>query len=299
MSDSRNIADVLKDDGHRAGTIQNMPREMYDSLHRLNFSSVKEGLLGAFDVDTGMIKETYEQTRPDPTVSQQDSFDSGNLMHLIVLQPELIVDRVAVWRGGDRRGRDWETFKIEHAGKTIMKEAEVRAVQFACREFRQIPRIRELLQPCDTEVTVLVKEGPFFCKCRIDGVTRADRDLCVIVDPKTSRHGNDEHSVLTTIRKFRYREQLGIYARWLTAATGREVDAVYLLFLSLPPQRLGAAVVKITTMALEWGANRVLDAMEQLHESIETDRWPVFCGDYISDVSSFEMDDVEIEGLEA
>jgi hypothetical protein len=294
----RSIRDVLKDDGIKTGAVLNMSREQYEAIPRMNFSTLKTGLIGIDDVDVSLIRETYEGEAPQPLQTQQDAFDRGSLTHMVLLQPELLVDRVAIWKGDRRQGAEWQAFQEENAGKIIVREADARVVQQACREFRSMPRIRELLRPCDTEVAVFVKEGRIYCKCLLDGVSRADSGLTVIIDPKTTRNGIDERSVMSSIRRFRYREQMGIYRRWFEAATGRKVDAVYLLFLSLPPQRIGAAVVKLTTAALQLGEARVLAALERLEESLDSDHWPKFCGDYLCDVSEWEIGDVELEGFE-
>lgn len=293
---SRDIKDIRNDDGRKTGVTLNMPREQYAAIPRMNFSSLKAGLLGSFDIDPVMIRETFEETRPAPTNDQQDSFNKGTLAHLILLQPELLVDRVAVWQGRERRGQSWDAFSTEHRGKMIMRECDVRAVQHACREFRQVPEVRDLLRPCDTEVAVCAKVGEVYCKGLLDAVTRDG--LCVMIDPKTTSRGIDDRSVKYAISDFKYREQMGFYSQLYQLATGREIEQVYLLFISLPPQRIGIRLVRVTTSALQWGWSRCLQALERVEECIRDDRWPTFFANDIADVSEFEIGDVELKGFE-
>ena len=286
MSTDRNIRDVITDDGQR-GIVLNMPREKYTAIQRMNCSRLVEGLLGPFEIDPVGVRDAFENTRAEPKSSQQDSYDRGTLAHLILLQPEQLVDRVAVWKGKTRHGSEWEAFENEHSGKLIMRPADVADVQRACREFRKTKQVNDLLRPCDTEVAVFSQEGGIFCKGSIDAVTRAG--LCVILDPKTVGVGIDSETVRRQIRKFHYREKMAMYARWYTAATGREVDAVYLIFISLPPQRIGVRLVKLTTAALQWGEARMLAVLRAVKECIAKDDWPTFFADDFADVSPWEL----------
>lgn len=284
---TRSIKDILTDDGRQNGIVRDMPREEYFGLRRMNASCLVTGLLGSQDIDPAMIKETFEQSRPAPSQSLADSFDRGTLAHLILLQPEMIAGRIAVWEGGDRRGQEWEDFKAANDGRLIMKAADVRAVQYACREFRQVDAVNTLLVPCDVEVAVFAKEGAIHCMGMIDAVTKSGR--CVILDPKTTSKGIDADSVRYAIKDFHYRERLGIYRRWYQMATGREVEAVYLIFLSLPPNRIGIRLVKLTTAALEWGEARMLAALAAVEECLANEKWPTFFANGIADVSPFEI----------
>lgn len=294
----RNIRDVLENDGHKSGIVTHMPRAVYDSLKRMNFSTAKTGLVGVEDVDASVVKENYEGRRMPVSQDLQDSYDRGTLMHLILLQPEEIAGRVAVWAGKNRSGHEWDAFEQENAGKLIVRQSDVRDVQSACREFRRMPLVRDILKPCDTEVAVLVKEGNIYCKAMIDAVTREGDGLCIMLDPKSTRTGIDSATVMRTIRKLNYREQMGLYARWFKMATGREIDQVYLLFVSLPPQRIGVRHVRLTTSALQFGEARMLAVFHELEQCLAADEWPAFCADDICDVSEREIGDVQLEGFD-
>ena len=290
---TRKISDILRSNEHTGTIVRNMPREAYNAVSAMNVSTVKPGLVGSKDIDTTMIRDVYEGHRRDPSRAQQDSFDRGTLAHLILLQPEMIPGRVAVWKGGRRVGNEWDAFERENAGKLIMKEADVRDVQAACRSFREVKEVNDLFRPCDTELSVFWQEGDVYCKGMLDAVTRQGE--CVVIDPKTIITGIDERSVRRQIEKFHYREQLGFYKRGYENVTGRIVDKVYLVFISLPPQRLGVRLEPITDAALEWGADRVLKAIKQVRHCIETDEWPVFFASGVCDLSSNEEIEIEVE----
>lgn len=295
----RNIRDVLVDHGLMNKVVKGMRREQYDAINAMNFSSLKESLIGAFDIDPVLGRDAYEQTRLAPSQDLQDSYDRGTLLHLILLQPEEIAGRVAVWDGKTRHGAAWEEFKAHHTGKLVMTARDVRDVQTACRAVRSIPEVRDLLRPCDTEVAIFTKEGSIFCKCLIDAVTREGEGLCVMYDPKSTRNGIDERSVDRQIDNLKYHEQLGWYRRcWNKANPNRPIEKAHLIFVSLPPQRAGVHVKTLTTAAMQWGELRVLQALERLEECLLKDEWPTYYRNTISDVRPWQIDDdMEFQGV--
>lgn len=298
MYDVRNIADILIDDGRPNGVVLHMPRAgCYETLSRMNFSTLKKGFVGTEDIDPALIREAFEEREPPPSQDLQDSYDRGTLLHLILLQPEEIAGRVAVWQGKTRSGHEWEAFKRDNPKKLIMKASDVRDVQMACREFKRMKLVRDILRPCDTEVTVLTKEGNVFVKAMLDAVTREGDGLCMMVDPKSSRNGISHRAVMRTIETMFYREQMGSYVRWFKSATDRDIEQVFLLFVSLPPQRIGVRRVRLTTEDLQFGASRMLAAMAAVEQCLKTGEWPAFCVDDICDIYNPGLDDLEIEGI--
>lgn len=293
----RNIADILIDDGLR-GVMRDIPAEKYHRIARLSVSIIKPGLVGHDEVDPVVIRDTFEGTVDPPERAKQDSYDRGTYTELVLQQPENIAGKVAVWDGPRRDGKEWDQFCVEHSGKLIMRAKDVRELNSVCREFRRVPEVNKLLRPCDTQTQVFVKEGSVYCRGMLDAVTRKGEGLTTILDLKTIGAGDlDQVTVERQIRKFHYREQLGIYRRWFQETTNRDVEAVYLVFIALPPQRAGIRLEKVTTMALEWGERRILDAIKRVEECIQTDTWPMFFASDICDVAQWELGDLDMEGL--
>lgn len=293
----RSIKNVIVDHGRVGTIVKGMRREQYDSINGMNFSSLKVSMIGGEDIDPTLAKQEYEKKRIPPSRDLQDSYDRGTLMHLILLQPEEIAGRVAEWTGKTRHGKAWDEFQVEHRGKLIMRTEDIRDVQDRCRMFRNDQRVRDLLRPCDTEVAVFSQEGKIYTKALIDAITREGDGLRVMMDPKSIRKGGiNERSVDWAIRDCWYKEQMGWYWRCLRKS-GIEVDKVKLLFVSLPPQDPGVYIKTLTTAALQLGEARVVAAFERLEECIDRDLWPMFVGDGICDVSSWEVDDLDIEGI--
>ena len=290
----RSIRDVLVDD-ERTGAVRGMPRQVYGIAKRMNATSLKAGLIGSHEIDPVLIREAYENTRPDPSASLQDSFDRGTLAHTILLEPEKLVELIAVWKGDRRAGAEWKEFNEANVGKLIMRDADVREVQRACRAVRSIQPVNELLRrKHETELAVFGKVSRTYCKGLIDSITTDDEPV-TLIDLKTTATGIDEDSVMRAIRKLRYREQLALYAHLYEQATGKQIETVILLFVSLASE--GVQLVKLTTSARQFGLARMVAAIEAVERCIESDDWPVFFGQSICDVSNFEADDLDIEGI--
>lgn len=296
VTHERNIRDVLVSDDPRNEAVANLPRKQYAAMPRMNASSLKAGMIGSSDIDPTLIRAAYEMRRPEPSSELQASYDRGTLTHLMLLEPENLVDGVAVWKGDRRAGTEWKQFNEVNRGKLIMREADVREVQQACRAVRSISQVNALLRrPRATELAVFGKCSKTYLKGLIDSVTTDDGPV-TLIDLKTTSHGIEEESVLRTIRKLHYREQLALYRELYQQATGREVEAVYLLFVALDV--VGVRLVKLTTAALQFGMARMRQAIEAVEVCLHKDEWPVFFAESFADVNSWEVDDdLEIEGL--
>lgn len=274
------------------GVIHCMQRSEYAAINAMNSSSLKSGLIGTNEVDPVLIRAAYEGTQSEPTSSLQDSFDRGTLAHIILLEPEKLVDAVAVWSGERRAGSEWKEFSEKNAGKLIMRAADVREVQAACRVVRSIQPVNELLRrKRETELAVFGRVSRTHCKGLVDSVT-IDGGPVTIIDLKTTSKPLDEASILRVIRSLCYREQLGLYAQLYEQATSQPVEKVFLLFVSL--ETGGARLVRLTTSALQFGFARMVAAIESVERCIDAKEWPTFFAESICDVASWEVEDIDI-----
>ncbi len=283
----KSIASALTVCGVQNGIVTGMPRADYDIIHRLNPSSLTAGLLGHDEVDPTAIKYAFEN--PETIVraqSSQDRLDRGNLAHMLLLQPERIATDVAVWKGSRRQGAEWDGFETENAGKIIVRRDDFIEVSAACKAFRFVPMLNELLTDLEAEVAMFSREGNIHVKGLVDAVTSGS--VCRIIDLKTTEAGFAWNTIERTIRDFHYREKMAAYKRWYERESGREVIGCYNVFLSMnKPYRM--RVVKMTSIALEWGQMRLLTAVDAVAKCLDSGRWPMFCGDDMADVAKWEM----------
>jgi hypothetical protein len=112
----------------------------------------------------------------------------GRATHLSVLEPALFADKVAVWTGGDRRGKEWTAFKVTHADAIILKEPEFDRCMAMSRSVRANRYAADLIAGGRYEVSVVWTDEAtgIRCKCRID-CAQAGKALA---DLKTTRNAS-------------------------------------------------------------------------------------------------------------
>lgn len=286
---SRSITDILTKT-HALSVVNNKPRSAYDAVSYLNPSSIAAGLIDHVDIDPMAVKYAFEnpnQKRVPP--SQQDTLDRGTLGHMMLLQPERVPDEVRVWDGKVRNGGEWEAFEADNIGKLIVRRVDYESVNAAVKAFRFNKRINELITECDVEVAVFSEEDCIFTKGLMDAVTKGKQ--CNILDPKFTMTGMGYRPTNNTIRDLNYREKMAAYKRWLERESGREVLGCYNIFLSLIPP-YAVRIKKMSTMALEWGEQRILSAIGEVRKCLDADKWPMFVTEDIVIVDEWEkLDD--------
>jgi hypothetical protein len=297
----RDIKSILLPKPERGRYETNVMRDQYHAIPRLNPSSLASGLMGWRECNPAAIRMAWEKPDSEPrAASSQDRLDRGTLAHLLVLQPELLMERVAIWTGGRRASAEWDQFESENDGKLIIKSTDYADVSTAVNEMRSEPMVANIIRGIEAEVALYGVEScggvHIATKGQVDGVHLNRR---VIVDLKTTEAGIDQHSVERTIRTFHYREKMASYRRLIANATGTQTDdwRCYNLFMSLTPP-YGVRLIKFTTWALDWGQERMLDATQAVAKCLAADEWPMYCVEGVMDVAEFETEDEDREEID-
>lgn len=282
--------------------VPNLKREEYQKRIGLNPSSMSAGLIGSGEIDPTRIKMAWEKPDAERTAASQDRLNRGTLAHLLVLQPELLLERVAIWKGGARRGGDYEEFQDANNGKLEIIERDYASVSTAVNAMRSQPMVAEKIRDIQTEVAMFGSEtvpgldGYIAVKGQVDAVQVNKR---VITDLKTTEAGIDKRSVERTVRQFHYREKMAMYRRWLSRATGTEPDSwrCFNLFMSLTPP-YGVRLVKYTSFALDWGEARMLGAIESVAKCLAADEFPMYCIEDVMDIAAYESESDDDEDID-
>lgn len=298
MAEQSNIADVLKPDAYKSGLVKNMDRAVYDTIRRLNCSSLANGLMPGNDIDVRAVRDGFGVSRTF-TPAHQDQLDCGTLGHMALIQPERIATDVAIWTGKNRSGGAWEEFQATNAAKLIVRQADYQSVMHDVQQLRSRDSVSQFVRDVDAEVAVFATEeglmSNIHCKGLIDIIDVPKRR---IIDVKFTEAGIDERSIHGTMRRLWYREKAAMYRRWVAMATNTDKNdwKVWNLFLSRSGS-LGVHVVPYTTMALEWGEARMTKVLFEVAACLLSGEWPMLELESFADVAQFEMDD-EIEGAE-
>lgn len=99
------------------------------------------------------------------------AFLQGRVLHRLILEPKDFWLKTVVWRGGDRRGKAWEAFKLEHDGKDIIKADEEALFLEIEEAWRRHPQTKMLLAGAELEAVTFWDRSGTRCKARADIVS--------------------------------------------------------------------------------------------------------------------------------
>ena len=172
----------------------------------------------------------FHETPPRPDTS---TLGMLRAVHSLILEPENFDRDFAVFTGKTRRGKAFDEFNEQHAGKTILNVREhTQALETAAGVLAYRPAV-ELLQSSDTHTEVGLQWTDEAtgqkCKGRADLVHKpAGTREAWVVDLKTVQ-SCDPQKMARDAARMGYHGQLEHYAAGVEAVTGRTVTRVGLL----------------------------------------------------------------------
>lgn len=197
----------LKGEIDRAA-IKNVPAEYYHSHTGL----ISKHMLDTFNANPERYK--YEIENPEATRDDSPALRFGEAFHTLVLEPKKfkenyveIPDTIKV-----RRGKAYEEFALENAGKTLLLPDEMKRLKDMFKALRSNETARGLLYGKEgvNELTMLFhceEANNRACKARADRVLIDDR---TIIDLKTTANASPKDFVWQVAR-FRYDVQAAFY----------------------------------------------------------------------------------------
>lgn len=239
------------------GLHQNVPLVEYLGWDCWSCSTIKEGLESMAHAKASKDDEMERKVTDDMFL--------GSAMHCAFLEPELMPTKVICWDGGTRRGKEWDAFSAEHAGKVILTENTHAKLIGMSRSLRKHPQVRQWLSAIDaTEVSAVGMLEGVLMKGRADALLPVP-----VIDLKKVRSGN-RRSMWYTVRDFRYDIQAAIYTRLfgrtkfilLTVEDAPPYDVVP---YELPAERIEAA----------W--RETVQVLHQIRQCEKAARWPGRC----------------------
>lgn len=200
----------------------------------------------------------------------------GTATHRMILEPECAGD-LAVWgeREGEnvRRGKVWDAFQAEYAGKLIVTKAERDAMvgmAVGARRHAPIMKYASASAKGHTEVTMvwIDKVSGRRFKGRADKILDKGR---VIFDLKTTRNCS-KYKFGAQAWQLGYHIKMALYWNGYKALTGHEAKLVLGAIESKAPYE--SAVYRITTDVLLQGYDDLDALLKKLTACEELDEWP-------------------------
>lgn len=153
-----------------------MNYEDYAAIQAINWSTLKH------------MRESpahYRAAQSAPLTPDTDALILGRVAHMALWEPDRLLTDVVAWDGGTRRGKAWDAFKEEHAGKDIIRSRDLEPIRRMADAVRSHPAAGPILKAAgkgEQTITWTDTRTKLPCKARIDWLTD-DGDL---VDVKTT-----------------------------------------------------------------------------------------------------------------
>lgn len=209
-------------------------------------------------------EEILGQKEPE---KDNPAFAEGSYFHSLVLEPDTIKQTYAFFPGMRKAGLEWEAFKADHVGKTILSKAQKMKVEYWVRAYDANREAKRIMKPGESEVTI----------CRvIDGVpikVRADRatvEQSYLCDLKTSGFLVDKDSFTMTCRNYGYFLSAALYTMVFEQHFGRPFS-FYLIPVSKVESECKVYLISDRTMLA--GKLQVKKALELYKHCTATGIW--------------------------
>lgn len=145
------------------GLYQTVPFDQYLQWPYLSQSTIKAGRHSM-----AHLRAALDEEKGEPT----DAMTLGSALHVAFLEPELMAERVVVWKGGRRFGATWDAFQHDNQGKHILTEGMNHNLVGMVRSLRKHPEIRRWLGKIEaTEVSAIGEIDGETVKARGDALT--------------------------------------------------------------------------------------------------------------------------------
>lgn len=217
----------------------------------------------------------YRHALHNPRTSA--AFTLGTAAHCATLEPHLFADTFAVWdeqtdsgRSRPRRGKDWDAFVADNAGRTILTAAEMTLALDIAAAVRGDATAARYLAAGNPEVTMQWHERGHDCRGRLDWLTHLD-GRPVLVGLKTVQDCRP-FSFGTVSARLGYHMQWAFYDSGFRACVGGDPITVEIAVESRAPHAV--AVYLIEGDVLEQGRDDYAQLLDRLTECEASGEWP-------------------------
>ena len=215
----------------------------------------------------------YRAALHAPPTPDTDALILGRVTHMALWEPDRLLTDVVVWEGATRRGKAWDAFQAEHAGKDIIRPRDLESIRCMADAVRSHPVSGPILAKSgkgEQTLTWTDARTSLPCKARIDWLTD-DGDL---VDLKTTAD-LDPRAFAAAVHRYGYHGQLAHY-RSGCIANGHKMNRVLVIAVEKTEP------YDVVVYQLEDGPGGALFAgrqlrdqlLDQLSACIDADTWP-------------------------
>lgn len=242
-----------------------LAESVYRSSASLSPSTLVHGLHDFSTLDPYAVKLAYES----PGRKVTDEMVKGTLAHLMLFEPDEIDNRVSIWSGGDRRGKEWKDFEAANWGRLIVRECDYAEVSRGMEQARDT--LDDVFAGCLFEQSMQWNEDDIAMRGRPDAYrseTVAGERRVALLDFKTTNDISDRATERVVI-DLHYREKMSLYRRGHSLLTEhpKEDYRVFLVFARMTPP-FGVNVKQLDSICLDFFEQRMLALIEEVRQGI-------------------------------
>jgi hypothetical protein len=200
--------------------------------------------------------------------------DFGTALHSALLEPEKYRELYVAKPTIDKRTKSGkalaETIAVELAGKMQISPASMAEIEAMVASARRHPRVIEMLQDGEAEVSYVWKDEAtgILCKCRPDWLnTEAIWDLKSCIDAS-------EVGFSRACAKYKYHVSAAYYVEGVRKLTGKTLPFRFVASEKDPPYAV--AVYEASEAFLRSGRRLVRQALDRLQDCRERGHWPSY-----------------------
>ena len=215
----------------------------------------------------------YVRHMLDNGSKETESMRLGTLTHLMVLEPHLMADEVAIAPELNRRtkaGKEkWEEFERSSEGKLVVTKEQAFLAEAMAESVLSHPAAAEILTDFEPEVERFWTDELFGidCKAKIDGV----RNDGLLIDLKTAMDASVAGFNRAIFNNY-YHTQASWYMNG-QAHHGKPMPTgfVFIAVGNTAPHEV--SVIRMTDQALRVGARTVTDWLYEYRQRTKTNNW--------------------------
>lgn len=250
-----------------SGRLVQEPRNVYEAHEGLNYSTLK-----LYAWSPAHVRQEMMHPRK-PT----DAMESGQALHMAVLEPERFEREYVVPIKCDRRTREgkaaWAEFELEHRGKSYLKADDWDAVLGMAGAIQSHPVVKPILEAQGmNEVSCYWEDAETgaACKARLDRISIAIPDLKRARDARPGPFSGQA-------ARLGYHVQAAFYLAGLDACAPHPRRWLWVAVEPEPPYAV--AVYEPTEQTLAQGRSEWETYLRQHLECQRTGRWPGYPAD--------------------
>lgn len=196
-------------------------------------------------------------------------FGIGRAIHAAILQPDTLASEFAVFDGKARKGKAWDEFEAEHAGKTILKRDEMDGVMAVAQSVRKHSAAMAQLS-----LSAALIERPITWTDPVTGLTckaLPDAVSSTVVDLKSTQ-SVEERIFRAQAARLGYFGQLAFYRRGYLALTKLILPCAIVAVEVNPPHDVGVFVVDDDSLRV--ADDEISRLLGKVAECTKTGEWP-------------------------